>query len=155
MKKHKLLSLLLALSMVLSLAACGGDTEETKKPDPSTPVSENTDQPSQPTEDVTQSKFYGPIYDEWSDMTDEELFQKALEETNNGKESIKVYATSSKMLKAEEKFEETFPGLDVEIMDMDQDEVLSKCVLEYDSGNILGDVLQAKDVNGEVFFDYY
>ena len=29
---------------------------------------------------MEDSDFFGPIYDEWSDMTDEELYQKALEE---------------------------------------------------------------------------
>ena len=87
-------------------------------------------------------------------MTDEELYQLALEEVKDGSE-ITVYATSSKMLKAEDKFEEAFPGLNLTVMDLDQDEVLEKCKLEASAGNIYGDVLQAKDVNGDVFFDFY
>ena len=94
---------------------------------------------------------FGPIYDEWSDMTDEELYALAQEEGGE----ITVYATSSKMLKAEEKFEETYPGLDLVVQDLDQDEVLSKCKIEAQTGNITADVLQAKDVNGDVFFDFY
>ena len=93
----------------------------------------------------------GPIYDEWSDMTDEELYQLALAEGGQ----IVVYATSSKMLKTESGFEEAFPGLDLVVQDMDQDEVLSKCKLEAQTGNIASDVLQAKDVNGDVFYDFY
>lgn len=140
MKKSKILALLLALTMVLSLLA-GCQDSGTKEPANSntTPVN------------VEDSEFYGPIYDEWSDMTDEELYQKALEEGGQ----INIYATSSKMLKEEEPFEEAFPGLDVVITDLDQDEVLSKCEIEADTGNITGDVLQAKDVNGAVFFDFY
>ena len=38
---------------------------------------------------------------------------------------------------------------------LNSDEVLQKCVLEADSGKVQGDVLQVKDVNGQVFFEYY
>ena len=165
MKKSKLLALLLALVMILSLAACGGGNNDTPANDSTPSQSDNssssnssdkTDSPSTSDEpaNVEDSAFFGPIYDEWSDMTDEELYQMALEEVADGSE-INIYATSSKMLKAEEKFEEAYPGLDLTIMDLDQDEVLQKCVLEANSGNIYGDVLQAKDVNGDVFFNYY
>ena len=71
-------------------------------------------------------ELYGPIYDEWSEMTEEELYAMAQEEGGE----ITVYATSSKMLKAEETFEELYPGLDLVIYDLDQDEVLSKCEIE-------------------------
>ncbi|MCD7755940.1 MAG: extracellular solute-binding protein [Firmicutes bacterium] len=126
----KVLALTMALAMALCmLAGCsnGGETD----------LDLNTD--------------YGPIYDDYSYMTDEELYELALEEGGE----ITVYATSSKMLKAEEAFEEAFPGLDVTILDMDQDEVLEKCKLEANAGNVVGDVLQAKDVNGAVFYEFY
>lgn len=156
MKRNRLLSLLLAGSMILGLAACGGGAAESKAPEPekgSEPAVES-EAPPEETVDVTQSEFFGPIYDEWSDMTDEELYELAKEEV--AKEGpINIYATSSKMLKNEEKWLETYPDLGISILDMDQDEVLDKCKLEVDSGTILGDVLQAKDVNGNVFFDYY
>ena len=157
MKAKRILSALLALMMLLSLAACSGKTE-TNTPAANAPAagtsSGSSDTPNEETPSVEDSAFYGPIYDEWSDMTDEELYQQALEEVKDGSE-ITVYATSSKMLKAEDKFEEAFPGLNLTVMDMDQDEVLEKCKLEANAGNIFGDVLQAKDVNGDVFFDFY
>ena len=157
MKAKRILSALLALMMLLSLAACSGKTE-TNTPAANAPAagtsSGSSDTPNEESPSVEDSAFYGPIYDEWSDMTDEELYQLALEEVKDGSE-ITVYATSSKMLKAEDKFEEAFPGLNLTVMDMDQDEVLEKCKLEANAGNIFGDVLQAKDVNGDVFFDFY
>lgn len=146
MKMSKSLALLLALCMLFSLVACGN--QQTNTP------AQNIGAPQENTPAVEDSSFFGPIYDDWSKMTDEELYEQALEELKDGS-SINVYATSSKMLKDKETFEEAFPGLTVEIMDLDSDEVLQKCVLEADSGNVQGDVLQVKDVNGQVFFEYY
>ena len=146
MKMSKSLALLLALCMVFSLVACGN--QQTNTP------AQNEEAPQEEAPAVEDSSFYGPIYDDWSKMTDEELYEQALEELKDGS-TINVYATSSKMLKDKETFEEAFPGLTVEIMDLDNDEVLQKCVLEADSGNVQGDVLQVKDVSGQVFFEYY
>ena len=42
-------------------------------------------------------------------MTDEQLYEKAKEELKDGG-AINIYATSSKMLKDKETFEEAFPG---------------------------------------------
>jgi len=155
MKKARFLSLLLALSLLLSLAACGGGpgpASPASEPSSSAPPAEGA--PAEPAGGPQDSEFFGPIYDEWSDKTDEELYALAIEEVKKeGK--INVYATSSKMMKAKDSWLEAYPELDIEIMDMDQDEVLEKCVLEANANNIRGDVLQAKDVNGDVFFDYY
>ena len=149
--KKKLFALLMALVMVLSLAACGGDDAgssadnggQTAGDTGSTGGDTGSGGDAAPAESglklgyslATNTSVYGPYWDEWSDMTDEELYQKALEEVKEYPE-INIYATSSKMMKAEEDFEEAYPGLDIVIMDMDQDEVLEKCVLEADSGNI-------------------
>lgn len=47
------------------------------------------------------------------------------------------------------------PGLDLVVFDLDNDEVLSKAKIEHDTGNITADVLQTKDVNGNVFHEWY
>lgn len=153
--KKRILSLLLALVMVLSLAACAStETEAPKTTDSPKQDAPKEETPQETVADVTQSDFYGPIYDEWSDMTDEELYEMAKKEVaENG--PINVYATSSKMLKAEDPWLEKYPELEIEIMDLDSDEVLEKCVLEANAQNVQGDVLQVKDVNGDVFFNYY
>lgn len=92
MKKSKLLALLLALVMLLSLAACGGGGND-KKNDGAPGQSDNqggdTQQPDEPVK-VEDSDFFGPIYDEWSDMTDEELYQKALEEVKEYPEILSL-----------------------------------------------------------------
>lgn len=151
--KKRILSLLLALVMVLSLAACASSEAPKTTEAPKTEAPKD-DAPQETLEDVTESDFFGPIYDEWSEMTDEELYALAKDEVaKNG--PINIYATSSKMLKAEEPWLETYPELTLAIMDLDNDEVLEKCVLEANAQNVQGDVLQVKDVNGDVFFNYY
>lgn len=152
--KKKLFALLMAVVMILSLAACGG--KKTDAPaDPGTSTEEPT---AEPTTDLplgydptTLAEAYGPYWDEWSDLTDEELYEMALKEDT----TLNIYATSSKMLKAEEPFEEMYPGLDVVVSDLDSDEVLNKAQIENETGNITADVLQTKDVNGSVFYEYY
>ena len=153
--KKKLFALLLAAVMVLSLASCGKKAETPSTTDPGTSTEEPA-APAEPTlplgyDPVTGTEAYGPYWDDWSDMTDEELYEMALKEDT----AINVYATSSKMLKAEEPFEEMYPGLDLIVSDLDSDEVLSKAQIENETGNITADVLQTKDVNGSVFFEYY
>ena len=149
MKMKKFFALLLSLSMALSLAACGS-----KGADESSDSQSGSDAAS----DLhlgydlnTGESFYGPYYDEWSDKTDEELYEEALKEET----TINVYATSSKMMKVEEGFEAAYPGLDLVVSDLKTDEVLSKAKIEHDTGNITADVLQTKDVNGNVFHEWY
>lgn len=147
MKMKKFFALLLSLSMVLSLAACGSKGN-----------SNDSQTDGETTSDLhlgydinTGENHYGPYYDEWSDKTDEELFEEALKEDT----TINVYATSSKMMKVEEGFEAAYPGLDLVVSDLKTDEVLSKAKIEHDTGNITADVLQTKDVNGNVFHEWY
>ena len=97
MKMKKFFALLLSLSMVLSLAACGskGNSNDSQ-------TDGETASDLHLGYDInTGENHYGPYYDEWSDKTDEELFEEALKEDT----TINVYATSSKMMKVEEGFE--------------------------------------------------
>ena len=147
MKMKKFFALLLSLSMVLSLAACGskGNSNDSQTDgDTASDLHLGYDL-------NTGENHYGPYYDEWSDKTDEELFEEALKEDT----TINVYATSSKMMKVEEGFEAAYPGLDLVVSDLKTDEVLSKAKIEHDTGNITADVLQTKDVNGNVFHEWY
>ena len=147
MKMKKFFALLLSLSMVLSLAACGskGNSNDSQ-------TDGETASDLHLGYDInTGENHYGPYYDEWSDKTDEELFEEALKEDT----TINVYATSSKMMKVEEGFEAAYPGLDLVVSDLKTDEVLSKAKIEHDTGNTTADVLQTKDVNGNVFHEWY
>ncbi|MDO4316387.1 MAG: extracellular solute-binding protein [Oscillospiraceae bacterium] len=156
MKMKKLLALLLTMAMVLSLAACGSKDET---PSASGDEGEGgaTAESTLPLgyDPETGTEAYGPYYDEWSDMTDEELYEMAKEEVANGADTINVYATSSKMLKVVDTWNELYPELKLEVSDLDSDEVLSKAEIECETNNITADVLQTKDVNGDVFFKYY
>lgn len=157
MKMKKLLALLLTMAMVLSLAACG------KKDDGGSSTTDDGNTGSETTEStlnlgydpITGTEAYGPYYDEWSDMTDEQLYELAKEEVAKGADTINVYATSSKMLKVVDTWNELYPELKLEVSDLDSDEVLSKAEIECETNNITADVLQTKDVNGDVFFEYY
>ena len=161
--KKKLFALLMALVMVLSLAACGGESGSSGTGGDSGSGGGTVTGSGDPANTdlhlgydlAADVNVYGPYYDEWSDMTDEELYELALAEVEGGAKEINVYATSSKMLKAVDDFEETFPGLTLVVSDLDSDEVLSKAKIENETGNITADVLQTKDVNGEVFHEYY
>lgn len=158
MKMKKLLALLLTMAMVLSLAACGGKDET---PDTADGDGEGGDGAAVEStlnlgyDPVTDTEAYGPYYDEWSDMTDEQLYELAKEEVANGADTINVYATSSKMLKVVDTWNELYPELKLDVSDLDSDEVLSKAEIECETNNITADVLQTKDVNGDVFFEYY
>ena len=149
--KKKLFALLLAAAMVLSLVACGGGDDTTTE-DTGDTGSETTESTLTLGYDfATDTEHFGPVYDEWSDMTEDELYEKAKAEGG----TIEVYATTSKMLNMVEAFMEDYPGLDLDVMDLDSDEVLSKAEMEYSSGNVTADVLQTKDVNGAVFYEHY
>ena len=154
--KRKLFALLMALVMVLSLAACGGSGDSGTSGDSGSTGGTAAEGSLHVGYSLAEDKnYYGPYYDEWSDMTDKELYEMALKEVEGGADELNIYATSSKMLKAKDDFEEKFPGLNLVISDLDSDEVLSKAEIENETGNITADVLQTKDVNGEVFHEYY
>ena len=85
MKKNQLIALLLALTMLLTMLSACGKSETSSEPP-------KTNTPEEPVDTIVSEKF-GPIYDEWSEMTDEELYALAKDEVaKNG--PINIYATS-------------------------------------------------------------
>ena len=154
--KKKLLALLMAIVMVLGLAACGSKDDTSSTGDSTGDTADSTDTAAESSihlgyDPATGEKYYGPYYDEWSEKTDEELYELAQAEGG----TINVYATSSKMLKVADPFMEEYPGLTVEVSDLDSDEVMQKALIENQTDNITADVLQTKDVNGSVFYEFY
>lgn len=143
MKMKKVLALALAMSMSMTMFGCGSSeskTETAKSEATEAASAEATEEAADPTAEV----------DEYESMTDEELYELAKAEGGE----INIYATSSKMLKNEEAFEEAFPGLDVVITDLDNDEVIEKIQIESETGNITGDVMQCKDAAGSIYYDF-
>ncbi len=144
----RFLAIVLAMVMTASLVACGSSSSTSSS---SAPAANSSSAPAaQPEaapgfEDVT-----APTDATYNPMTEEELYELAKSE--GGK--ITVYATSSKMLKVEEPFEAAYPGLDLEVIDLDNDEVIEKCKIEAETGNITGDVLQCKDAQGSLFYEF-
>lgn len=145
MKMKKLFALIMAAAMTLGLlSGCGSKTPaEAPAPEQGTTLGGDASGAGE--------HAYGPVYDDWSEKTEDELYELAKNEGG----VINIYATSSKMLKLKEPFEAAYPGLKLEVSDLDTDEVLSKARIENETGNVTADVLQTKDVNGNVFFDYY
>ena len=89
--------------------------------------------------------------DKWSGMTKDELYDLAKKEGG----TITVYTISSRMQKTCEAFMEEYPELKAEAVDLDQTEAVSKLEIEAKSKNINADILQCKDGNGEIYYDFY
>ena len=140
LKRKKLLAALLAGTMMLSLASCGkkadtsGDTT-----DPNTPPAETQ---------LTPWEESSQIYN--TEETDEELYQKALEEGA----TVTLYSISSRCTKVEAAFEEKYPGIDCVPFDISTNELLEKVTREYDAGQHVADVVHIKDQDGSMWNMY-
>ena len=103
--KKKLFALLLTAAMALSLVACGGGDD----------TAADTGDGGDTTEEsgltlgydyATDTEYFGPVWDEWSDKTDDELYEEAKAEGG----TIEVYATTSKMLNMVDASWKTIPA---------------------------------------------
>ena len=135
MLKHKrTLAGILAATMMLSMAACGGGGSQ-KDGD----VAEGPQDPNAAaaagTLELTDWEKSSGIFN--TDETDEELYEKAKEE---GK--VTVYSISSRVTKVAKAFEEKYPGVTVEPFDISTNELLEKVTREYDAGQHVADVGQ-------------
>ena len=143
----KLFALLLTMTMVLSLVACGGGSEEppATDPAPSTP----TDPATPPAEsDLTEWEKTANIYA--TDETDAELYEQALAEGA----TVTLYSISSRCTKVEAAFEEKYPGIDCVPFDISTNELLEKVTREYDAGQHVADVVHIKDQDGSMWKEY-
>lgn len=140
LKRKKLLAALLAGTMMLSLVGCGkkadtsGDTT-----DPNTPPAETQ---------LTPWEESSQIYN--TEETDEELYQKALEEGA----TVTLYSISSRCTKVEAAFEEKYPGIDCVPFDISTNELLEKVTREYEAGQHVADVVHIKDQDGSMWNQY-
>ena len=107
LKRKKLLAALLAGTMLLSLAGCGKKADTPAKESQLTPWEES-------------SQIYN------TEETDEELYQKALEEGA----TVTLYSISSRCTKVEAAFEEKYPDIDCVPFDISTNELLEKVTRE-------------------------
>ena len=147
MLKHKrTLAGILAATMMLSMAACGGGGSQ-KDGD----VAEGPQDPNAAaaagTLELTDWEKSSGIFN--TDETDEELYEKAKEE---GK--VTVYSISSRVTKVAKAFEEKYPGVTVEPFDISTNELLEKVTREYDAGQHVADVVHIKDQDGTLYNEY-
>jgi len=111
MKMKKSLSMLLALAMMLSLAACGEKTTPTPPPENSTPVVENSKTPETTPEPDNRSEVQKAI-DAAEGMTIEELEAAAKAELEaNPSLTFNADSLTSGVKKALAGFEEKYPWL--------------------------------------------
>ncbi|MBR7090290.1 MAG: substrate-binding domain-containing protein [Lachnospiraceae bacterium] len=118
MKKQiaKTISVMLAVIMVFTQAACGRTAEDAWL------------------ENACLDK----------DETTEELYEKALREN-----ILVVYTVSTRATKTKEAFEETYPGLCVEIRDLRSPDLVEEVEKNYYSGHSDCDVIICNDNSGE------
>ena len=159
----KALAFMLAMSMVLSLAACGGgDNGGNADADNS---NAGTSQPADSgAADAAGGSENGGFKDArtlqadypdqvaWNDMTEEELLEAAKAEPGD----IIVYGISSRIEKICDLFNEKYgaDGLEAIAFDLDQTEAIDKVRTEAESNNVNADVLQCKDVTGDIFLEF-
>ena len=144
MLKHKrTLAGILAATMMLSMAACGGGGSQ-KDGD----VAEGPQDPNAAaaagTLELTDWEKSSGIFN--TDETDEELYEKAKEE---GK--VTVYSISSRITKVAKAFAEKYPDVEVEPFDISTNELLEKVTREYDAGQHVADVVHIKDQDGTLY----
>lgn len=111
-------------------------------------------------EDKKESKKSNVSSEEWlkkagldQDETSDVLYQKALKE-EGGK--VVIYSISSRMAKVKASFEKDYPGMTMEVYDINANDMSTKLSTEYKSGIRTADVIHSKEQTGDYkvnFFD--
>lgn len=154
LKRKNILACLLALVMLLSLAACGGgsgsggnssggDAQPSGGGDAGQTAPADTG-----SSDLTEWEQSSGIYN--TDETDEELYQKALEEGA----TVTLYSISSRCTKVADAFMEKYPGLECVPFDISTNDLLEKVTKEYEAGAPTADVVHIKDQDGSMYLEY-
>lgn len=149
----KVLAMLLALAMIFSLAACGGGQKDDTSADNTTDTSTTAPADAGSEEEFQDARsLQTEEQAAWNDMSEEDLIAQAKEESGD----IVVYGISSRIEKICDLFNEKYgaDGLNAVAYDLDQTEAISKVRTEAETGNVNADVLQCKDVAGDIFYDF-
>ena len=149
LKCKKLLACLLALVMLLSLAACGGGSGDTGSGGSGSQSSGGSQTAADPASgDLTEWEQMADIYN--TGETDEELYQKALEEGA----TVTLYSISSRCTKVAEAFMKKYPGLECVPFDISTNDLLEKVTKEHEAGAPTADVVHIKDQDGSMYLEY-
>ncbi len=140
MKANRLLSLLLAFAMLLSMTAAIGCA----KPASSASAADA----SAPAADPAAADPNAPDY---NNMTMQELHDLAVQESGK----ITIYSTTTTAQTAVKKFLKSYPEFEgkIEYIESDTNTVADRIETESDTGNVNADVLQVKDNSGEIFYE--
>ena len=141
-KRKNLLAALLAVVMLFTLTACGAKETPAETPDDQT--SQEAPQESTLTEWEQKSNIFA------TDETDEELYQKALEEGA----TVTLYSISSRCGKVADAFMAKYPGLECVPFDISTNELLEKVTREYEADIHTADVVHIKDQDGSMWKEY-
>ena len=157
MKRGPILHILVfILSITMLLTACAPTTPAPAEPASATPAPEVLQESA--SSSVSESLVSGADetfeipYDDWSDMTSEQLYEMALKEPA---EPIIVYASSSKWNNVAKTFPEDYPGLSLQIEDMDTGDILPKFEIEINAKARTADMLFLGDGTGAINIDFW
>ena len=159
--KFRILVAVIALAMLLT--ACGPAASDAggqpSSNQSNSPANSSTPQESKGPEENSGGGILEGVdqdfevpYDEWSDMTSEELYELALKEPDT---PIIAYVSSSKWNNTAKTFAEDYPGLTVQVEDMNTPDIIPKFEIEKNAGARTADMLFLKDGTGEIKIDFW
>lgn len=132
-KQRKLFAVLLAMTLIFSLAACGGEKAS----------SDGGSSSGEMTEWEKSSDILN------MDQTEAELYELAKEEG-----TVTLYSISSRCTKVAEAFMAKYPGIKCVPFDIKHNELLEKVTREHEAGQHIADVVHAKDLDGTLYNEY-
>ena len=136
LKHKKLLSLLLAATMLFTVTGCGGGTDDGGAAD-------GTGESG-----LTEWEETANIYA--TDETDEELYEQAIAEGGE----VTLYSISSRCGKVAEAFTAKYPEIECTAFDISTNELLEKVTREHEAGQYVADVVHIKDQDGSLYNEY-
>lgn len=158
--RKRVLALALAGTMAaMSLAGCE-KVEETKaapeaavqESDGAGGESDGKDGSEAPEAQVSAEEQWAIDAGLYEDETSDELYKKALDE-EDGK--VVIYSISSRMAKVKASFEEDYPGMTLEVYDINANDMSTKLKTEYDSGIRTADVIHSKEQTGDYMINFF
>ncbi|MDF3002972.1 MAG: hypothetical protein K0Q48_3091, partial [Bacillota bacterium] len=132
-KLKKLVAMFLAITLVFSLAACGGEKASTEG--------------GKAGGELTEWEESSQILN--MDQTEAELYELAKEEG-----TVTLYSISSRCTKVAEAFMAKYPGVECIPFDIKHNELLEKVTREHEAGQNIADVVHAKDLDGTLYNEY-